>query len=49
MRHILIGQGHYGRLVVVAHTDSSETIRIISARPATGRERRDYEEEEPRD
>ena len=48
MRYILVGQGHYGRLVVVAHTNSGETIRIISARPATGRERRDYEKEEPR-
>ena len=48
MRYILIGEGHHGRLVVVAHADSGETIRIISARQATGRERRDYEEEEPR-
>jgi uncharacterized DUF497 family protein len=33
------------RLLIIAHTDRNETIRIISARPATPRERIFYEEE----
>jgi uncharacterized DUF497 family protein len=33
------------RLVVVWHTDRGERIRIIGARDATPRERRDYESE----
>lgn len=35
-----------GRLLVVAHTESDETIRIISARVATGGERKVYEEDD---
>ncbi|MCC6806115.1 MAG: BrnT family toxin [Deltaproteobacteria bacterium] len=31
------------RLIVVAHTDRADMIRIISARRATKRERRAYE------
>lgn len=42
-RFILIGQSGRRRLVVVAHTDKSDTIRIISARPATRGERTYYE------
>ncbi len=33
-----------GRLIVVSHTDRADSIRIISARGATRRERRDYED-----
>ncbi|MGH7429595.1 MAG: BrnT family toxin [Candidatus Methylomirabilaceae bacterium] len=33
-----------GRLLVVAHTERGDTIRIISARPATRGERKIYEE-----
>ncbi|MBN1664905.1 MAG: BrnT family toxin [Deltaproteobacteria bacterium] len=33
-----------GRLLVVAHTDEKETIRIISARTASKGERELYEE-----
>ncbi|HET9409969.1 MAG TPA: BrnT family toxin [Candidatus Sulfotelmatobacter sp.] len=33
------------RLLVVAHSDRQEAIRIISARVATARERKFYEEE----
>ena len=33
------------RLIIVAHTDRDERIRIISAREVTATERRDYEEE----
>ncbi len=42
-RFILLGQTYAGRLVVVVHTDRRQTVRIISARLATKRERRDYE------
>lgn len=35
-----------GKLIVVSHTDRGDTIRIISARPATRAERRRYEEGE---
>jgi uncharacterized DUF497 family protein len=44
-RWITIGASEVGRIVVVAHTDDSEgTIRIISARHATRKEREYYEE-----
>ena len=33
-----------GRLVIVAHTDRAERIRIISARDANSKERRQYEQ-----
>jgi uncharacterized DUF497 family protein len=42
-RFILLGQIYAGRLVVVVHTDRGENVRIISARLATRRERRAYE------
>jgi len=32
------------RLLVVAHTDRGDLIRIINAREATRRERKDYED-----
>jgi uncharacterized DUF497 family protein len=44
-RFVLIGQSERRRLVVVAHVERGELIRIISARLATRRERRTYEEE----
>ena len=43
-RFVLIGHSHRGRLLVVAHGDRGERIRIISARPATKKERRYHEE-----
>ena len=43
-RFLTIGQGSIGRILVVAHTDRAEAVRLISARPATRRERRFYEE-----
>lgn len=43
-RFLLLGESYSGRLVVVVHTERLERIRIISARLATGRERRPYEE-----
>lgn len=44
-RFITLGLGALGRLLVVAYTWRGENIRIISARPAEGRERQDYEAE----
>jgi uncharacterized protein len=44
-RFITIGASARGRVLVVAHTEVGDTIRIISARTATPRERTFYEEE----
>ncbi|MDX2184917.1 MAG: BrnT family toxin [Gemmatimonadaceae bacterium] len=45
-RFVLVGLSAIQRLLVVVHTEHRESeIRIISARPATRRERRAYEEE----
>ncbi len=41
-RYITLGLSNRGRLVMVAHTDRTETIRIISARPATKQEEEFY-------
>lgn len=43
-RYIIIGFSRFGQLLVVAHTDRGEKVRIISARKATRQERRFYEE-----
>lgn len=43
-RYILLGETLAGRLVVVVHVDREDTVRIISARPATRAERRTYEQ-----
>lgn len=44
-RWITIGASQTGRVLVVAHSDEGQgTIRIISARRATRKERRFYEE-----
>ena len=43
-RLVLLGQTATGKLVVVAHLDDGETVRIISARLAERHERRQYEE-----
>jgi uncharacterized DUF497 family protein len=43
-RFLLLGQSASGRLLVVAHTETGDDIRLISARLAARRERRDYEE-----
>ena len=44
-RYLTTGYTLANRLVVVAHTDRGERIRIITAREATPRERRNYEQE----
>jgi uncharacterized DUF497 family protein len=43
-RYVTVGMGETGCLLVVAHTEEEDEIRIISARCATPRERRFYEE-----
>jgi uncharacterized DUF497 family protein len=45
-RFVLIGHSERRRLVVVAHVERGELIRIISARSATRPERKTYEEED---
>jgi uncharacterized protein len=44
-RYVIIGISRFGQLLIIAHTDRDETIRIISARKATKIERRFYEQE----
>ena len=44
VRFITIGNAATSRLIVVSHTDRGSQIRIISARVATKRERKDYED-----
>ena len=43
-RQIILGLSHRRRLLVVIFTERGDTIRVISARPATKREITDYEE-----
>jgi len=44
IRLVLLGVSYRGRLLVVVHTERGDSLRIISARKATKRERRQYEE-----
>jgi uncharacterized protein len=43
-RFLTIGLSTFRRILVVAHTDRGDAVRIISARRATRRERTFYEE-----
>ena len=43
-RYVTFGVSEHGRLLIVAHTDQGDAIRIISARVAGKAERRIYEE-----
>jgi uncharacterized protein len=43
-RYIIIGLSLNNRLLLVAYTEIEDAIRLISAREATRRERKDYEE-----
>lgn len=43
-RFVTLGISSYGRVLAVYHTDRSGVIRVISARPATRKEKRIYEE-----
>jgi uncharacterized protein len=43
-RHLTFGLSSTGRAIVVSHTDRGNSIRIISARLMTPKERRAYEQ-----
>ena len=43
-RFITVGTSRSGQLVIIAHTDRRNNVRIISARKTTRHERRQYEE-----
>ncbi len=43
-RFITLGSSHNKKILVVVHTDRNEKIRIISARPASKKERQQYQE-----
>ena len=42
-RFLTLGLSSSGRLLAVAHTEEGDSVRIISARPATRHERLNYE------
>lgn len=42
-RYLTMGMSSDGRVILVSHTDRDDRIRIISARVATKRERKAYE------
>jgi len=42
-RFVTVGASSQGRLIVVAHTEREDALRIISARPATAHEKRRHE------
>ncbi|MDE0010313.1 MAG: BrnT family toxin [Candidatus Poribacteria bacterium] len=44
LRYIILGYSEKGNLLVVVHTDRDNVTRIISARKAEPRERRNYEQ-----
>jgi uncharacterized DUF497 family protein len=43
-RFVTMGTSTAGRLLVVIHADGDDEVRIISARVATRRERKEYED-----
>ena len=43
-RFVLIGSSHRNRLLVIVHTERGDNIRLISARKASKKERKQYEE-----
>jgi uncharacterized DUF497 family protein len=43
-RWITLGRNGLGRIIVVVYTWRRDNVRLISARPATAREKRQYEE-----
>lgn len=44
-RFLIMGESVRGRLLVVSYTERKNTIRLISARPVTRKERKVYESE----
>ncbi|HPA47522.1 MAG TPA: BrnT family toxin [bacterium] len=47
-RYLTVGFSSRHRLLVVAHSEKEEILRIISARPATAQERKRHEKHSPR-
>jgi uncharacterized DUF497 family protein len=45
-RFITVGMSSAGRVLIVAHVDRNENVRIVSARRATQSERQHYEEKD---
>ena len=45
LRFVIMGQSETGRILIVAHIDDGEVVRIINAREPTRSERESYEEE----
>jgi len=43
-RFVIIGASESGKILVVAHTDDGELVRLISVREVTREERKAYEE-----
>lgn len=43
-RYIIVGESQRGRLIIVSYTEKGNFTRLISAREATFRERKVYEE-----
>jgi uncharacterized DUF497 family protein len=43
-RFIIIGMSERGRILIVAHIDNEEVVRVISAREPIRKERQFYEE-----
>ena len=43
-RCITMGTSAAGRLLIVSHTNRGDKVRLVSAREASRRERRDYED-----
>ena len=46
-RLITVGYSASGELLIVSHVERGNTTRLISARPASARERKRHESEEP--
>lgn len=44
-RFIILDSSNRNRVLIISHTDREDRVRIISARKATPRERKVYEEE----
>lgn len=43
-RFVTMGMSNRGKILVVVHADRGDAVRIISARPATRKERQNHEE-----
>ena len=43
-RYLIVGQSTHGRLLIVSYTERGNSVRLISAREVTRKERRVYEE-----